>query len=212
MPNKDPLPARDLLTRLNEFFATLAGWSFDHRFIVVGLSALLLTGLLQLASGVRQDNSYQAYFDPDDPSALFYEQFRSDFGSDEVSYILYEAPEFEHGPWNLEVMRKLVSLTRVLEDEVPFVYEVTSLANAELTIGVSDGIEIFELEDDFPATQAELLALRDAGRPALAEQRHTAVSTSRATGRGPRLPYWVRACSHPEHFDPLAGKFVPLDR
>lgn len=162
MPNEDLPPARDLLTRLNEFFATLAGWSFDHRFIVVGLSALLLTGLLQLASGVRQDNSYQAYFDPDDPSALFYEQFRSDFGSDEVSYILYEAPEFEHGPWNLEVMRKLVSLTRVLEDEVPFVYEVTSLANAELTIGVSDGIEIFELEDDFPATQAELLALRDA--------------------------------------------------
>ncbi len=161
MPSEDRAP-QDLVTRLDTSFAALAGWSFDHRWVVVALSALLLGVLLHLASTVRQDNSYQAYFDPDDPSALFYEQYRSDFGSDEVSYILYEAPRHEHGPWNLEIMRKLVSLTRALEDEVPFVYEVTSLANAELTIGVPDGIEIFELEDDFPESQAELLALRDA--------------------------------------------------
>ncbi|MGB0620040.1 MAG: efflux RND transporter permease subunit [Myxococcota bacterium] len=158
----DDRARRDLLTRLNDSFAALAGWSFDHRWVVVALSAVLLGGLVHLASTVRQDNSYQAYFDQDDPSALYYEQYRSDFGSDEVSYILYEAPGYEHGPWNLEVMRKLVSLTRTLEDEVPFLYEVTSLANAELTIGVPDGIEIFELKDDFPESQAELLALRDA--------------------------------------------------
>ncbi|MBW2397357.1 MAG: hypothetical protein JRG95_24175 [Deltaproteobacteria bacterium] len=154
--------SEEFLTRLNESFAAVAGWSFDHRWVVVGLSTLLLAGLLYLAGGVRQDNSYEAYFDPDDPSALVYEQYRADFGSDEVAYILYEAPGFEHGPWNLEVMQKLASLTSALEDEVPFVYEVTSLVNAELTMGMPDGIEIFELEDDFPESQEELLALRDA--------------------------------------------------
>ena len=95
--SNEPPAAQDLLARLNAAFATLAGWSFDHRWLVVALSVLLLGTLLHLATGVRQDNSYQAYFDPDDPSALFYEQYRSDFGSDEVSYILYEAPGYEHG-------------------------------------------------------------------------------------------------------------------
>lgn len=154
--------SREALGRLNESFAAIAGWSFDHRWVVVGLSALLLVGLVLLAGGVRQDNTYEAYFDPDDPGALVYEQYRADFGSDEVAYILYEAPGYEHGPWNLEVMRKVASLTRALEDEVPFIYEVTSLVNAELTLGVPDGLEIFELEDDFPESQQELLELRDA--------------------------------------------------
>jgi predicted RND superfamily exporter protein len=77
-----------------------------------------------------------------------------------VSYILYEAPGYEHGPWNLEVMRKIARLTTALEDEVPFVYEVKTLVNAELMRGHADGIDVFELEDHFPETQAELLALR----------------------------------------------------
>jgi predicted RND superfamily exporter protein len=153
---------REFLTRLNEGFASLAGWSFDHRWVVVGLSIALLAGCLHLAGGVQQDNSYEAYFDRGDQSVLTYEQYREDFGSDEAAYILYEAPGYEHGPWNLEVMQKVASLTTALEDEVPFVYEVTTLVNAELTQGVADGIEIFELEDDFPQSQDALLALRDA--------------------------------------------------
>ncbi|MDJ0850681.1 MAG: MMPL family transporter [Myxococcota bacterium] len=149
-----------VITRLNEAFAAIAGWSFDHRWWVLGACVLLLAGSVAAASKARIDNSYEAYFDPADPAFTAYEQFREDFGSDEVSYILYEAPGFEHGPWNLEVMRKVDRLTEALEDEVPFVYQVTSLASAELTLGVADGIDIQELRDDFPETQEELLALR----------------------------------------------------
>jgi predicted RND superfamily exporter protein len=128
---------------------------------VLAFAVGLTGGSLALASQARIDNSYENYFDPSDPTYRSYEQFREDFGSDEVSYIIYEASGFEHGPWNLEVMRRVVQLTELLEDEVPFVYEVQSLANAELMVGVEDGIEIDELGDDFPDTQEELLALRD---------------------------------------------------
>ena len=57
----------------------------------------MLAGSVVLASRATVDSSYEAYFDPADPAYLAYEQFRDDFGSDEVSYILYEAPGFEHG-------------------------------------------------------------------------------------------------------------------
>ena len=156
-----PGASNDLVTRLNEVFAAVAGWSFDHRWSVVALAIGALAGSLYLAGGMQIDNSYVAYFNPSDTTYLEYERYRDEFGSDEVSYILYHAPGIEHGPWNYEVMQKLVALTEALEEEVPFIYEVTSLANAELMVGDGDDIEIHKLSDEFPESQAELLALRD---------------------------------------------------
>ena len=152
---------RDFVTRLNEAFAAIAGWSFDHRIFVLLFCIAIAAGGLQLAAGARVDNSYEAYFDIHDPTYLAYEQYREDFGSDEVSYILYEAPDSPHGAWNLEVMRKIAHLTSALEDEVPFIYDVKSVVNAELVEGVPDGIEISELKDDFPESQKALLTLRE---------------------------------------------------
>ncbi len=125
-------PDHGVIGRLNRAFAAIAGWSYDHRWWVLLASLVLLAGGMVLAGGARIDNSYEAYFDPGDPVFIAYEQYRDDFGSDEVSYILYEAPGFEHGPWNLEVMRRIGELTDALEAEVPFVYEVKTLVNAEL--------------------------------------------------------------------------------
>lgn len=152
----------DLVSKLNRFFAQLAGWSFDHRWIVLAIFAGLVAGGVTLAGLARQDSSYESYFDPSDSTYLAYETFREDFGSDEVSYILYHAPGTEHGAWDLDVMRKIAQLTEALEEEAPFIYEVTSLVNAELIQGVEDGIEIQKLDDDFPETQERLLELREA--------------------------------------------------
>ena len=144
---------RDFVTRLNEAFAAIAGWSFDHRIFVLLFCIAIAAGGLQLAAGARVDNSYENYFDPEDPIYLAYEQYREDFGSDEISYILYDAPDSPHGAWNLEVMHKIAHLTSALEDEVPFIYDVKSVVNAELVEGVPDGNEISELKDDFPESQ-----------------------------------------------------------
>ena len=150
----------EFVARLSRTFGSLAGWSFDHRWWVVLFSIAFVTGSLALASNVRIDSSFASYFDPMDPTYRSYETFREDFGSDEISYILYEAPEAEFGPWNLEIMRKIVDLTEVLEDEVPFAYEVLSIANAELMVGNDDGVEIRQLRDVFPESQEGLLQLR----------------------------------------------------
>ena len=77
-----------LISRLNHGFASIAGWSFVHRWWVVLLALSLLAGSVGLDSKAEIDSSYEAYFDPDDSAYLAYETFRDDFGSDEVSYIL----------------------------------------------------------------------------------------------------------------------------
>ncbi len=144
---------------LGEVFERIGGWSFDHRGGVLLGCIALLGACVWLASGVRFDNSFESYFDNGDPAYRAYNRYRDDFGSDEISYILYEAPGRSHGVFDLEVMRSIRELTAELE-AVPFVKEVTSLSNAEFLEGVPDGIEIHELLEEFPESQEELLAIR----------------------------------------------------
>jgi predicted RND superfamily exporter protein len=146
---------------LSRYFEAIGAWSYDHRWIVLGLCILTLGASVFFASKVRFDNSFEAFFDQKDPSYADFLQFRHDFESDEISYILYEAPGYKHGPWDIEVMRKIGKLTSALEDEVPFIYDVTSLANAELIEGVGDDLIVHDILDEFPETQEELLSIRD---------------------------------------------------
>ncbi len=151
-----------LIERMNTGFAALAGVCFDYRWVVALVCLAVFFGASHLAEQIEVDASYEAYFYEGDTTYLAYEAYREDFGSDEVSYIGYELPGLEYGPWNVAAMEALIELTEALEDEVPFIYDVKSLANAELTVGTEDGIDVSKIKDDWPLSQAELLERRDA--------------------------------------------------
>ncbi len=70
---------------LNRGFERIGTWSYDHRWIVLTACLLLVAFYALFASNVRYDNSFEAYFDRDDPMYSAYLRFRDDFGSDEVS-------------------------------------------------------------------------------------------------------------------------------
>jgi predicted RND superfamily exporter protein len=145
---------------INRAFGALAGWCFDHRWIVLTATAVLVAGAMAIAGRARIDNSYEAFFAPGDPSYRDYLTYRDDFGSDEVSYLMYEAPGAADGVFDLEVMGKIAQLSEAIEDEVPFLYEVTGLANAELVTPTADGIAIREVWRDFPHTREAMQEAR----------------------------------------------------
>jgi len=151
-----------LIQAINRFFRVVAGFCFDWRWGVLAAAVAIAYGAYTVALGVGSDASYEHMFYPGDTTYQSYEQYRDDFGSDEIAYIGYEVSGLEHGPWNVVAMERLVEITEALEDEVPFLYEVTTLANAELTVGNEDGIEITKIQDEWPLTQEELLELRSA--------------------------------------------------
>ncbi len=153
--------AQDYIERLNRFFERVGGWSYDHRWWVLAICLAVFATSIALAGRAPIDMTFAAFFDEKDPTYSAFLQYRDDFGSDELAYILYEAPDTEHGPFDLEVMRKIASLSEVIAEEVPFVDEVTSLANVEYMEAVEDGIQIYELLEEFPESQAGLLAIRD---------------------------------------------------
>ena len=152
-----PSRKNGLVESLSAFFEQIAGWSYDHRVIVLFFCLTILGVCHYFAGQVRQDNSFEAYFDRNDPAYSTFLQFRDDFGSDEISYILYEAPDYEHGIWNMEVMEKIRDLTQALEDEAPFVDKATSLANAEFIEGDEDELLVYDALEEFPETQEALL-------------------------------------------------------
>lgn len=150
----------DYLQILSAGFGRLAGWMADHRFIVIGMAVLVTAGMFTLAAGVRTDNSFDTFFDDNDPTYQFYIEYQEDFGSDEVAYILYEAPGNQNGVYDLEVMRQVDSLTEALESEVPFVSQATSLTNVEFIQVDGDFLEIQEIRLDFPEDQDSMLERR----------------------------------------------------
>jgi predicted RND superfamily exporter protein len=150
---------QDAMSGLGRLFTAVGTWSYDHRWIVL-LASFAVCGLAgYLASGARIDNSVAAFFDTDDPAYGAYLRYREDFESDEIGYIVYRA---EGGAWDLGVMRQIEQLTRALEDEVPFVKEVTSLSNVEFMEGAPpDDILVYDLLTEFPESQEELFVIRD---------------------------------------------------
>ncbi|HKY92141.1 MAG TPA: MMPL family transporter [Nevskiaceae bacterium] len=146
---------------MNRGFASIAVWCAKHPLTVVLCSLVALLIGLYGASLARQDNSLDAYFMEGDQSYKFYKDYIEEFSSDEVIYLLYDAPGTEHGPFDLEVMRKIGHLTEALEREVPFTRKVTSLANVEFIEAKGDEVEIHALLSDFPEDQAEMLRMRD---------------------------------------------------
>jgi hypothetical protein len=146
---------------LADLFERIGRWSYDHRAVVwLGTAATCAT-FAAWAATTRFDTSFEHFFDAGDATYHDYVRYRDEFGSDEVAYVLYEAPDRPHGAWDLDVVRRIDRLTRRLEAEVPFVSEVVSPTNVEFMEPIDDGIRVFDLLDDFPEDQAALLGVRD---------------------------------------------------
>lgn len=152
---------RDYLATSSLRFGRFAVWVHDHRWPVLLASLMVFALSAALAAKVAYDASLDAFFDAEDPTYQNYYEFRQDFGSDELAYILYTVPDVEHGVFDIKVMRKIAKLSEALELEVPFVKEVTSLSTAEFMQSEGDDIEVNEILRDFPESQQEMLRLRD---------------------------------------------------
>ena len=152
-----PADDTDKLGTIDRWFGQLGLWMYGHRLIVFALVSALLAGAVMCAATIRTDNSFDAFFDASDPSYNAYIRYQDDFGSDEIAYILYRVSGAPNGPFDLEAMGKIARLTQALEDEVPFLREVTSLTNVEFMQAEGDFLEITELGEDMPQDQQELL-------------------------------------------------------
>ena len=149
-----------VLKALEYHFQRIATISATHRLKILAGSILLIFLGVYLAGQTQTDNGLHTFFDENDSAFNYYQEYQREFNSDEIIYLLYKAPDKEFGPFDLEVMQQIAKLTAAIEQEVPFVRKVTSLANAEFISANDDEIVIHDLVYDEPYTQEHLLQIR----------------------------------------------------
>jgi predicted RND superfamily exporter protein len=143
--------------RISEGFEWWGELVVRRRWLVISVMLMVAAGLATQLPRLEIDNSVEAFLHEDDPYLIHYNEFRDHFGRDDVTVIVIRPPEI----FDLDFLEKLRALHQDLENEVPYLDEVTSLVNARSTRGEGDELIIEDLLEEWPRDQADLAALRE---------------------------------------------------
>ncbi|MCP4692027.1 MAG: MMPL family transporter, partial [Desulfobacterales bacterium] len=138
-------------------FATLAGRIYDRPWLFIAVIALLAAGLASQIPGLRMDTSNESFLHKNDPILGVYEEFKDQFGLDELIIVAIEPPEV----FDLAFLKKLQVLHDDLADNVPRLADITSLVNARDTRGEEDRLIVGDLLETHPRDDSELAALKE---------------------------------------------------
>ena len=144
---------RDTLEKRFEWLGT---WLYDNP-IKVLLASFLLVGffVFQIPS-ISIDTSSEALLKKEDPSLLEYNRFRDQFGRAELIVIAIQSPEI----FSSTFLSRLRAFHQDLEEEIPYLREVTSLINARSTRGEKDSLIVKDLLEDWPKHPVDLAQLK----------------------------------------------------
>lgn len=117
---------------------------------------VFLVTIAQLRS-ISLDTSTEGYLHEQDPALMAYNDFRRQFGRDEIIVVAINPPDI----FNLDFLTRLKQLHRAIETQLPYLDEVTSLINARHTYGDKDTLIVEDLLQDWPQNSDDLRALRD---------------------------------------------------
>ncbi len=143
--------------RIETGFGSFARFVCRNRVSAI-LAVLLVTAAA--ASGLRNiviDTSTESFLYPDDPVLVRYEEFRAQFGRDDVIVIAVEPGEV----FASDSLVRLKALHEDLASDVPHLAAITSMVNARNTRGEGDRLVVEDLLETWPETEDELAVLRD---------------------------------------------------
>jgi predicted RND superfamily exporter protein len=107
--------------------------------------------------GIQLDTSTEGFLHKDDPALLDYNSFRDQFGRDEVIIIAIKPPDI----FTQTFLKKLGALHEALEENVPYIEDITSMINARNTRGEADELIVEDLLKHRPQNDAEMAILKD---------------------------------------------------
>ncbi len=105
---------------------------------------------------ITVDTSTEGFLHEDDPVLLDYYNFRDQFGRDEMIALAIKSNNI----FTFSFLEKLKRLHNDLEENVPYVAEVTSLINARNTRGEKDELIVEDLLEDWPKSGQDLEAIK----------------------------------------------------
>ena len=147
---------KNIRLRTERLFAQWGLLVCHHRIKALLLMLLFSLALMSQLPKLRVDTNSESYFKKGDQALLDYNAFRDQFGMDDLLIVGVEPPDV----FNRAFLDKLRRLHRELEEQVPYLADITSLINARNTRGEGDTLIVEDLLAHWPETAAELATLR----------------------------------------------------
>lgn len=155
--NSTGAPRGGLRQRIEEGLGTWARVVQRFRWPITVAVLALTGGLASFIPQMEVKMASEDFLFEDDPVREVYDAFRHDFGQDQVTIIAISPPEI----FDLGFLEKLEAFHRDLEDELPYLEEVTSLVNVRSTYGRGDELVVEDLLDAMPTNAEELAAFEE---------------------------------------------------
>ena len=146
-----------LALRIERGFTAWGYWICGHRSLGVLSCTLVTVFFVSFLPEIQVDNSAESFLNKGEPEAISFDRFRKEFGRDDLIILGIRPPEI----FDPVFLEKLRELHEAIENEAPYVEEVTSLVNARATRGDDDTLIVEDLMEEWPETPAEIAALRE---------------------------------------------------
>ncbi len=143
--------------KIETSFENLARLIYHNRLKTLFLMTILVVGLLSQLPKLTQDNSNESFFHKDDPNLVQYNDFREQFGRDETIIVALDPPDV----FDRSFLEKLREFHHALEEEVPYLKEITSLSNVRETRGEGDQLIVKDLLKEIPQSPEAMAELKE---------------------------------------------------
>ena len=131
---------------IENLFEAFAQYLYKYKFLMLILTLIIVILLASQIVNIKIDTSTEGFLHKKDPILIDYEEFRDQFGREEVAMVVLKPAKV----FDQEFLKDLKSLHDDLEENLPFLEDITSLINARNTHGKKDELIVEDLFETLP--------------------------------------------------------------
>lgn len=150
--------------KIESLFESFAYRLFNHRFKIVFIMLIIITGFASQIPKITMDTSTEGFLHYNDPILIDYEAFRDQFGRDEMAIVALTPSSPDDTIFSHDFLQQLKALHEDLAQNLPYLDDITSLVNARNTYGKTDELIVEDLLEHWPETPEDFKALENRAR------------------------------------------------
>jgi len=141
---------KNLRQRIEDGFESYGRLITRRAWIALIIPIVLVGALGSNIPKIVMDTATDSFLHDNDPALLAYNEFRDQFGRDELVIVAVETDDV----FDPDFLAKLKKLHNELRDNTPYLDDITSLINARNTYGRKDELVVEDLFQDWPTDPA----------------------------------------------------------
>jgi hypothetical protein len=147
---------KNIYKKCETLFMDFTAFIYARKYGVLVVMLFFTGGLVSQLGSITIDTRDEAFFHPDDPALIAYNDFRDRFGQDEIFIIALQPAK----GLDKDFFNTLHRLHRELEGSVPYIDDIKSLVNGRVVRAAADTLYVEDLMATPPQTGEEVAQLK----------------------------------------------------